>query len=90
MANLDWTKVVATVFGALILALQGTNVFQGVAISGAESRIERIEEDLAKANLELNKSIVANQEDFRKYLPILDAMAKKLDSLSTPTPTPNQ
>jgi hypothetical protein len=45
--NGNWTKILATIFGALILALQGTNVIQGVALQGQETLIERVEDDLA-------------------------------------------
>jgi hypothetical protein len=93
---MDWTKIIATVAGALILALQGTNIVQGVAISGTENRIERVEEDLAKSNLELNKLIVSNQETFRKYAEQnFDVIEKKLTDVHqqifpSPTPKPNQ
>jgi hypothetical protein len=88
----NWTKILASVFGALILALQGTNIVQGVAISSTESRIERVEDDLSHANLTLNKLIIGNQEEFRakwtKFEPIIDGMDHKLDRLLSPSPTP--
>lgn len=63
---MDWTKIVVAVISALVVGLQGTNIVQGVAIQSTEARIERVEDDLAKANLELNRLIVANQEEFKK------------------------
>lgn len=81
----NWTKIAATVGGALIVALQGVNLSQGVAISGTEQRVERIENDIERANNELNKTILANQEKFRIYTETLSArldnIDKKLDEL---------
>ena len=85
----DWTKIIATVGGALIVALQGVNLSQGVAISGQETRIEKVEVELANKNydlnqkiLELEKKIDVNQEKaLEVFPPKIEDINKKLDEM---------
>jgi hypothetical protein len=82
-----WTKILTTVIGALILALQGTNVIQGAAIQSTETRVQGTEERIEGLEQSIGEKIVANQEkSFKEALRRLDEIEKRLPPLPSPTP----
>jgi hypothetical protein len=85
-----WTKILTTVIGALILALQGTNVIQGAAIQSTETRVQGTEERIEGLEQSIAEKIVANQEKYFKEVQValrhLDEIEKRLPPLPSPTP----
>jgi ABC-type transporter MlaC component len=63
---------------ALIVALQGTNIVQGVAISGTEQRIGAAEDKIENLQDDLLKEIKANQQ---AYMADFQNMKNKVDHI---------
>ncbi|MBV8120411.1 MAG: hypothetical protein JO081_10820 [Alphaproteobacteria bacterium] len=79
---MDWTKLLATVLGAAILALQGVNVHQEASINAHEVKIEKLQAESAKEIHELYSQLPPSIERQKR----LEEMLNKLSNV----PNPNQ
>jgi len=79
---MDWTKLLATVLGAAILALQGVNVHQEASINAHEVKIENLQAESAKEIHELYSQLLPSIERQKR----LEEMLNKLSNV----PNPNQ
>lgn len=86
--SMDWTKLLATVFAAALLALQGVNVHQGGMIERTEEKIIQLQSETEKEIRELHQLFFPIRDAIKDSIGRQQRMEAMLNKLCNTTPTP--